>query len=87
MTAALPESVGNLGALQMLDLSKCQNLTAPGLPALPESVGNLGALQTLGLSGCSKLKTLPASISQLTQLDEDSRWHVEARLRGALTTL
>ena len=43
--AALPESVGNLGSLQTLDLSSCYNLAA-----LPESVGNLSALQTLDLS-------------------------------------
>ena len=79
---ALPESVGNLGALLTLDLKDCSNLTA-----LPESVGNLGALQTLNLSSCPKLKTLPATISQLKQLDEASRGHVEAILRGAPTAL
>ena len=55
------------------------------LAALPESVGNLGALRTLGLTCCFKLKTLPATISQLTQLDKASRFYVEAILRGALT--
>jgi Leucine-rich repeat (LRR) protein len=79
---ALPESVGNLGALQTLDLTVCFELTA-----LPESVGNLGALHTLDLAGCDKLTSLPASISQLTQLDETSRDHVEAVLRGAPTAV
>jgi hypothetical protein len=55
------------------------------LAALPESVGNLGALRTLDLIRCFNLKSLPASISQLTQLDETSRKHVEAILRGAPT--
>jgi hypothetical protein len=77
---ALPESVGNLGALHTLWLYDCSKLTA-----LPESVGNLSALQMLDLSYCRKLKTLPASILQLTQLDEASRKHVEAIVRGALT--
>jgi hypothetical protein len=79
---ALPESVGSLGALHTLNLSKCYNLKA-----LPESIGNLGALQSLGLSGCDKLKTLPASISQLTQLDEASHKRVEAILHSALIAL
>jgi hypothetical protein len=38
----------------------------------------------LDLSDCEKLKTLPASMSQLTRLDERSRKPVEALLRGAL---
>jgi hypothetical protein len=70
---ALPESVGNLGALRTLDLRNCTKLAA-----LPESVGNLGALQTLDLTCCENLKTLPAAISKLTQLDEESRKQVEA---------
>ena len=77
----LPESVSNLGALHTLDLEGCAKLTA-----LPEC-GNLGAMRTLYLGGCTKLKTLPASISQLAQLDKDSRERVEAILRGALARL
>ena len=49
--------------------------------------GNLGALLTLNLTDCTKLKALPASISQLTQLDEASRKRVEAILRGAFTAM
>ena len=79
--AALPESVGELTALHTLDLSGCKKLWT-----LPKSVGNLGALQTLDLSRCL-LNTLPASISQLTQLDEASCEQVEAMLRRALTAL
>ncbi len=82
---ALPVSIGNLGKLQTLNLRCCWSLTA-----LPESVGNLGKLQTLKLTGdkCDKkLKTLPASVSQLTQLDEDSRQEVEAMLAGALAAM
>ena len=42
--------------------------------------------QTLDLRGCENLYTLPASISQLTQLDEASRRQLEAMLRGALSS-
>ncbi len=56
------------------------------LPALPESVGNLGALRTLNLD-YSNLKTLPASLSLLTQFDEASRKLVEAVLAGALAAM
>ncbi len=55
------------------------------LTALPESVGNLGALQTLDLTDCKRLTALPASVLQLTQLDEDCREEVKAILRGAPT--
>ena len=54
------------------------------MTVVPESFGNLGALLTLNLTDCTKLKTLPASISQL---DEASRKRVEAILRGALTAM
>ena len=60
----------------------CENLAA-----LPESVGNVGTLHMLWLKDSDNLKALPASISQLTQLDEASRERVEAILRGALTAL
>ena len=43
--AALPESLGQLSALQQLDLCKCSSLTA-----LPDSLGQLPALQQLNLS-------------------------------------
>jgi hypothetical protein len=76
----LPEWVGNLRALQTLDLNDCWRLTA-----LSESIGNLDALHLLDLTGCSNLKTLPASISQLTQLDWTSHKQVEAIVFGALT--
>ncbi len=51
-----------------MDLERCSSLAV-----LLESVGNLGALQTLNRAGCKNLKTLPASVSQLKQLDERSR--------------
>jgi hypothetical protein len=57
-------------------------------PRRPARVGgNLGALLTLDLRGCEQPKTLPASISQLKQLDGRSRKLVEAILRGAPTAL
>jgi Leucine-rich repeat (LRR) protein len=60
---ALPESIGNLQALTMLDLTRCTALTA-----LPESIGNLQALTTLDLSDCEALTALPESIGNLQAL-------------------
>ena len=40
---ALPESIGQLGAMQTLNLSGCS-----GLSALPESMGQLGSLRITG---------------------------------------
>jgi hypothetical protein len=42
---------------------------------------------TLNLFRCWKLNTLPASISQLSQLDKDSREHVAARCARRTVTL
>jgi len=39
---ALPAAIGELGALETLNLKKCS-----GLKALPDSIGKLGALSTL----------------------------------------
>ena len=57
----LPESLGNLTALQGLDLSDNQ------LTTLPEWLGNLTALQSLYLYG-NQLTTLPESLGNLTAL-------------------
>ena len=59
----LPESLGQLGELQTLDLSSCSKLTS-----LPESMGNLTGLQKLDLCGCSGLLSLPWELGQLTGL-------------------
>jgi hypothetical protein len=60
LSSLLPESVGNLGALQTLELSRCD-----ALAALPKSVGNLGTLQTPNLYYCTRLTALPESVGNL----------------------
>ena len=62
---AVPESVGQLTALQKLRLDYC-----PRLRTLPESLGRLMGLQHLLLRGCSGLETLPESVGDLTGLQE-----------------
>jgi Leucine-rich repeat (LRR) protein len=59
----LPSFIGQLNALQKLDLSGCSNLKE-----LPSSIGQLNALQKLDLSWCYNLKELPSSIDQLNAL-------------------
>ena len=63
--STLPESIGQLQNLQVLDLERCKNLTT-----LPESIGQLQNLQKLDLGNCEKLTTLPESIGQLQNLQE-----------------
>ncbi|MHA1489675.1 MAG: leucine-rich repeat domain-containing protein [Promethearchaeota archaeon] len=62
---ALPESIGNLQALQELRLEECRFLTS-----LPESLSNLRSLKKLILSGCFLLKSLPESLGNLKTLRE-----------------
>jgi len=57
----LPESIGNLSSLQLLDLG--MNL----LSKLPETMGDLSTLEELYLDG-NKLKTLPSSIGDISSL-------------------
>ena len=57
----LPDSIGQLTALQALTLSAC-------LTRLPDSIGQLTALQFLNLTNCNRLVGLPDSIRQLTAL-------------------
>ena len=59
--SALPESFGQLAALQTLDLNNNR------LSALPESFGRLAALQNLELGG-NQLSALPESFGQLAAL-------------------
>eukprot|EP00878_Enallax_costatus_P021924 GHUV01023236.1.p1 GENE.GHUV01023236.1~~GHUV01023236.1.p1 ORF type:complete len:438 (+),score=86.99 GHUV01023236.1:157-1314(+) len=58
-----PESLGQLTALRMLDLSGCYKLQS-----LPNSLGQLTALQVLHLNACAALTSLPESVGQLTAL-------------------
>jgi internalin A len=57
----LPETLGNLKKLQLLDISNNQ------LTALPESLGQLKQLQSLDISN-NQLSTLPESLGQLKKL-------------------
>merc|ERR1712217_693554 len=64
---SLPESFGNLVALQELGLFRNQ------LTTLPESFGNLVALQGLGLFR-NQLTSLPESFSNLVTLQGLGCW-------------
>ena len=57
----IPESIGNLNSLEILDLSSTQ------LIVLPESIGNLSSLQRLNLRS-TQLRKLPESIGNLNSL-------------------
>jgi len=57
----LPESIGDLGCLEEIDIY------GTNLSALPESLGRLENLRTLYLD-CNALKTLPNSVGNLKQL-------------------
>jgi disease resistance protein RPS2 len=59
----LPKSIGGLGFLQHLVISKCR-----ALQQLPESIGGLGSLQYLDMRGCHALHQLPESIGGLGSL-------------------
>jgi hypothetical protein len=48
---ALPDSIGQLQRLELLDMVLCRHLRA-----LPDSIGQLAALKELYLSRCSDLK-------------------------------
>ena len=61
----LPESIGTLDGLQVLNLSEC-----PKLLELPHTIGGLKALTELNLRGCASLTKLPATIGELGALKE-----------------
>ncbi len=58
----LPDSIGNLLNLEVLDLAGTQ------IQSLPESIGYLENLQVLNLSSCPRLQILPESIGKLKNL-------------------
>jgi hypothetical protein len=60
----LPEGIGGLGALKVLDLYGCTSLAS-----LPEGIGGLGALEKLYLEGCTSLMSLPEGIGGLGALE------------------
>ncbi|KAG0615516.1 hypothetical protein M758_5G047700 [Ceratodon purpureus] len=59
----LPDSIGSLSRLQVLELFRCGNLQR-----LPSSIGQLTALQKLLLERCRRLEALPDSITELSGL-------------------
>jgi Leucine-rich repeat (LRR) protein len=91
--SVLPDDIGNLQALEMMDLSgsaykvlpasfcnlkNLQTLTVGGLTELPEKFGNLKNLNTLIVSG--SFKTVPDSFGELASLKH-------LRVGGALESL
>ena len=79
VVAVLPDTIGELGQLHMLDLSCCTKVTGAifvvlplprvfyevVLAGLPDSIGSCKSLQTLDLSSCDALisKSTPVSSS------------------------
>ena len=55
--------IGELKALQHLNLHRCMGLTT-----LPDAIGQLSALQHLNLESCTGLTALPDAIGQLSAL-------------------
>ena len=60
---SIPDSIGNLTSLQLLDLHTTR------ISELPESIGNLTSLQDLDLS-YTQISSLPDSIGNLTSLQD-----------------
>ncbi|KAG0563685.1 hypothetical protein KC19_8G051300 [Ceratodon purpureus] len=61
----LPDSIGQLSRLQLLDLDGCRNLQK-----LPSTIGQLTQLEKIRLQGCESLESLPDSIPTLPRLQE-----------------
>ena len=59
----LPESIGTLDGLEILNLSDCSQLSE-----LPDAISGLKALTQLNLEGCSSLAALPTAIGELKAL-------------------
>ncbi|CAD6254752.1 unnamed protein product [Miscanthus lutarioriparius] len=59
----LPESIGNLKKLRVVNLSYCFCLTS-----LLDSIGNCVMISSIDLFGCKKVATLPSSISRNKRL-------------------
>ncbi|CAL5011520.1 unnamed protein product [Urochloa decumbens] len=65
---SLPESLLHLSSLRSLTLCRCDNISA-----LPEWLGDLSSLRSLMIYDCP-VKSLPASIQQLTNLQKLHVW-------------
>ncbi|RDX85404.1 putative disease resistance protein RGA4, partial [Mucuna pruriens] len=76
----LPESLGKLWNLQILNLDNCRLLQK-----LPNSLIRLKAMQKLSLFGCSSLSSLPPQIGKLTSLWSLTTYFV-GKERGFLLT-
>ena len=61
----LPNSISDLGALQVLNLWFCS-----GLKALPATISGLGSLKDLTLWGCGSVVELPDAVGDLRKLTE-----------------
>ncbi|KAG0564195.1 hypothetical protein KC19_8G091100 [Ceratodon purpureus] len=61
----LPDSIGQLSLLQVLNLFACKNLQK-----LPSTIGQLTQLQSLQLQACERLESLPDSITALPRMQQ-----------------
>ena len=81
---SIPESIGNLTSLQLLDLHSTR------ISELPESIGNLTNLQSLDLS-LTRISVLPECIGNLTNLQSldlrNTRISALPKCIGYLTSL
>jgi Leucine-rich repeat (LRR) protein len=60
---SLPNSIGQLQSLEMINLCQCVNLAT-----LPDSISNLSKLREIVLDYCTKLKELPMGFGNLQNL-------------------
>ena len=69
--AALPDSIGKIGALTRLNLGVCVSLSY-----LPDTFGKLKALKNLNLAACTSLSALPDTINGLEALEVTLPWRM-----------
>ncbi|CAD6254751.1 unnamed protein product [Miscanthus lutarioriparius] len=77
----LPESIGKLQKLIVVNLSYCWHLTS-----LPDSIGTCVMISSIDLFGCKKVATLPSSISRNKRL-RDVESYEDSKGIGQLTRL